>query len=108
MATLGNFYENATKAFDMQITHDGSNPDITGDTVKMYIKESLNAAPLHTETADVVTQGADGIAEFTLSPTEMALDPGRYWVIFEWTTGDNKYVVHKQAIEIEEGVGATT
>jgi len=106
MALLGKFYEDASKVFNITITYGGTNPDITTDTVTLYICNSAGTASVEEE-ADVSTSGASGIAIFSLTPSDMNITPGDYTATIKWATGDDVHVlVHENVTVVDLPSGA--
>nr|BDD45806.1 hypothetical protein 5 [bacterium] len=70
------------------ITQATSYPDITGDTVRLFLKATKDDddddAKLNV-TADVSSYGATGYALFEISKAQTAsVDPGEYWLEVVW------------------------
>jgi hypothetical protein len=103
--TLSNFYEGTTKKFDVTITYNGSNPDITSDTVTIYFKEKEKDEIALEKEADVTTQGADGIAEFELTTTNTDLRPGIYTYSIVWEPASGgKYILEEDKVRILDSI----
>lgn len=85
--TISNFHNKTTKNISITITYDGDNPNITGDTVTLYLV-SKDKVPINslTKNADVTTYGATGIAVFELTTTDTAILPGDYKYIIQWVS----------------------
>ena len=99
MADLGVFYKGISKIFNVTITYNGSNPDISSDTVTFYLHDEDDTEVL-SEEADVATSGASGIAIFNLTPTELDLDSDSYICTILWETGDDKHILHKGRVDM--------
>jgi hypothetical protein len=105
MSELTSFRPGTTKAFALQITLNGSNPDITSDAVAFLLKASkddLDVDAEVTKAGDVASEGATGIVNFTLLPADTAsLDPGGYYVDIVWTlVSGAEYVIHSQLLTL--------
>lgn len=101
---LSDFYENTTKKFDVEITLNGSAPDITGDVVKILFKdtkETTDANAVIDENADVATEGASGVAKFNLTPAITKVTPKRYYYEIRWVlAGVPDYVLESKNVDI--------
>ncbi|MBN2060720.1 MAG: hypothetical protein JW882_09930 [Deltaproteobacteria bacterium] len=88
--SLSDWYVGTTKEFSGTITLDGETPDISGDTVTLRLKTNktdTDANAVVSVEADVVTQGASGIYEMTVTPAKTKnVDPGAYHYDIEWVT----------------------
>lgn len=110
MDQLPAFYPGTTVAFTITCTIDGVVQDITGDTVAMYVKNARldpDSAAVIAKQADVVTQGANGIAMFELTPTDTdpAVGGTNYFMDIVWDlAGGREYVIHEQTWLAEERV----
>jgi hypothetical protein len=103
---LSNFYEGTTKKFDVTITYNGSNPDITSDTVTFYMKTDKDVTATLTSTADVTTQGADGIASFELASSDTGVTPGRYYYELVWEPASGgKYILESEKVTVLDSIG---
>jgi hypothetical protein len=105
MSTIADFRPGETKRFNVTCKINGAAQDITSDTVTVTIKDvksKTDQEALLQKTADVATQGADGVAMFHLTPTDTKnITPVKAYLDIEWerTNGD-KYIIHDQQIEI--------
>ena len=92
--SLSRMYVRSSVYFEIEITVDGDTPNITTDTVSMTMKrrmeDSQEDAVLDIE-ADVTTKGIEGIAIFSISPSEMTMRPGTYYYEIRWLTGEEDY-----------------
>lgn len=96
MATvlLSDFYELESVGLTIQILFgepgDLLPPDISGDIVKLTLKETddtpvKDATPVLEENADVAAEGADGKAIFSLTPAQIAaVEPRQYYYDIVW------------------------
>ena len=78
---LKDFYRATTKKFDLQISYNGTYPNITNDSVILYManqKSDSNAELVLTASADVSSSGSIGIARFNLSPTQTNISASIY------------------------------
>ena len=108
---LQNFYINNTNNFTVTIEYNGVAINITNDTVRFMVKENIDdtdAQAVINVTADVVTQGANGIAIFNLTSAQTDIDPGNYWYEISWlrVTGA-EYTLEVREIELLERVEDT-
>ena len=102
--SLTNFYQETTKKFSVTISYNGSAPDITGDTVKVIFKKNKtdsDASAVLTKTADVTTNGLNGQADFTLTPTDTNITAQEYWYEILWilSTGE-EYVLENGTVSV--------
>lgn len=114
VSTLGNIdslIPGTTREFNVTIRKSGLLQDITGDTVTYRIKNQLrdsDADALLSKEADVATRGAQGVAMFSLTPTNTALAPtgsGSYHHDIEWVTaGGAVYVVYSGDLTVSQRV----
>ena len=108
MSNVSNFYEATTKKFDVTIMYNGSAPDITGDVVKFIVKEdkdNVDGDAIIDVDANVVNNGATGVAEFALSISETGVTPKKYYydIIWTWSTGE-VYVLESDSVTVLERV----
>jgi hypothetical protein len=106
--SIKDFYVGTTKAFSIRIKLNGEYPNITGDTVKMIWKENIDDsdddAILKIE-ADVISEGADGYANFSLTPTNTEeIEPGIYYYDIQWIHGTAEYILIKNIISLNKRV----
>lgn len=106
--SLSNFHKGTTKNFRVTITLDGVAQDITGDvvtfTMKTKIADSDGDAVIQ-EDADVTTEGADGVAIFSLSPTVTKVKPDEYvWDVTWKLAGGSQYVTNEGEVKVEDRV----
>jgi len=84
---LSDFTKGTTKGFRVTFLLDGVAQDITSDTVIFTMKKDVDQPDEKAaivSTADVGTEGADGVAIFTLSKTETNIDPDTYHYDIQW------------------------
>lgn len=110
--SLENWAVGTTKKFSGTISLNGSAPDISGDTVTLRLKTNKDAADLDavlTKTADVATQGSDGIYEFTIDPADTsAVDPGTYHYDIEWVrSAGEEYILDTGRLSLLSRVSDT-
>jgi hypothetical protein len=107
---IRDFYPGEALYFTCAITIDDVLQDIRNDSVRVIIKDEkpdLDTAAALDQLADVATQGADGIAIFSIAPTLTdAIEPGGFWLDITWIRAADSYewVVHAQAISALERV----
>jgi len=105
MANISDFYSGATKKFTVACTINGVPVNIENDTITFRIKRlktDTNAEALLTESADVTSQGADGIAIFDFVPI---INPGMYYCDIEWIRNSGaEYVLYNGQIKALERV----
>lgn len=96
-------YTKKTWTFDITITVDGVAPDISGDTVTVYLDEDLSRpSPTVEQNADVTTSGASGVAKFTIAEDAMNINPAVYQMQVVWTlSSGDKFVVYDSTQEIK-------
>ena len=80
---MQNFFRNETKSFKVTFTDDGGNPiDLTGATVTIVFSKnrepSLKDAAIYA-VADTDSNGANGVANFTLTPEDTNVATGNYY-----------------------------
>jgi len=98
---LKDFYQKATKKFDVTINYNGAVPDITADTVSIIFKTKKDGETILTKNADVTTSGAIGIAKFNLTTTDTNITHGRYYYEIFWTLSNSEeYVLIADEINI--------
>lgn len=105
--TLTDFYKETTKKFSVTITFNDATPDITSDTVTFVMKtlKTESADEILNVEANVATQGADGIAIFTLSATQTDLPVKTYYYQIVWDlSGGTRYVLDDGTITILETI----
>lgn len=105
--TLADFYQSTTKNFNVTITFNGDEPDITNDTVTLTLKEYKSGAIILTKDADVATYGADGIARFELSEANTTLEPNPYFYEITWEpVAGGKYVLESDKVTVLDSITA--
>ena len=105
--TLSDFYESTTKNFDVTITLNGENPDISSDTVTIAFKKSKGGSVELTKEADVTTQGASGIASFALATSDTALTPQDYFYEIYWNPASGgKYILESAMVTVLDSLSA--
>ena len=101
---ITDFHPGTTKQFTVECQLDGVAQNITGDTVTVTIKDVRSKADenaLLQKAADVASQGAQGIAIFTLSDAETDIATGYHYIDVKWRTAAGKeYVVYDERINI--------
>ena len=99
MALLGTFNKKVTKEFKITVTYNSTNPDISSDTVTLYLFDEDNSQAL-SKAADVATAGASGIASWVISSTEMNITEGKYRAVVEWVSGSKKLWLVEEDINV--------
>lgn len=95
MSNVSNFYEGVTKKFNVTISYNGSNPDITSDTVNFIMKSSKSDDDANAAiniNADV-TAGSSGVASFTLASSDTVADPKTYYYEISWTLSTGEFYI---------------
>ena len=90
-----------------QLKKDGAISSIATDTVTLTIKEDksdADAAAVLQANADVTTYGGDGIAYWNLTPVQMAITPGVYYIDVVWYDGTKEHVVYDGTVKIKTRV----
>jgi hypothetical protein len=104
MALITDFHPGTTKQFTVECQLDGVAQDITSDTVTVTIKDVRSKADtdaLLQKAADVASQGAQGIAIFTLTTSDTEIAPGYHYIDVEWVTAAGaEYVVYDERIKV--------
>lgn len=95
---LDDFYQGESVDFSILISIGGVAQDISSDTVTFYLKEFKSGRPLIEKTADVASQGANGIATVELTTANTDLPPKAYFyeVIWKPASGGKKVLVSKK------------
>ena len=103
---ITDFYENTTKVFSGVITHNGSNPDTTNDTITFIMKaEKSDADASAIINEDATGLGAGGTFTFTLTPAITDDTPAQYWYEIVWhTSGGDIYVLEQGKIYVLDKV----
>lgn len=106
---VSNFYKGVTKKFNIEIKLDGVIADIRNDEVRCLVKNKItdtDANALIDVTADVTTNGIDGIAKFTFSNTDTDVTIGNHVLEVKWTRQNGEeYVLVNQKIACLQRVG---
>jgi len=102
MASLTDFFENSTKSFSGVVEQGGSNPDITGDTVRLLIKKYKNDSDGDAVLSKDASTAAAGVFSFLLTPTDTTIEPGEYHYLIEWiTAGGNEYPLEQDTFTVK-------
>jgi len=102
--------QGTTRVIHFTLTLEDDTPiDISGDVMTMTVKahKDDDDPGVAQETADVATDGANGVAIFTLSPDETDIDIGQYYFDVVWkpaTGGIFVLDVDQETIRIIERV----
>jgi len=102
---VSNFYENTTKEFSGVITHNGSNPDTTGDTITFICKTNKSDTDANAVIdQDAIGLGAGGTFSLKLTPTTTAQTVGDYFYELNWYKGTDIYVLESGTLTILDKV----
>jgi hypothetical protein len=103
MSGLPDFYVNANKNFKVEIREDGVLVDISNDTVRLVIKEKKSDADVDAVldvNANVLSNGSNGEAIFTLTNNQLNIEPKRYIAeILYLPNGGGRYVLFQDIVE---------
>jgi hypothetical protein len=85
MGQISDFYENTTKVFTGVVTRNGTNPDLTSDTVTFMLKVAVDTPDI-SATIDVDATGLDSSGNFTitLSSEVTKITPQLYYYELGW------------------------
>ena len=102
---ISDFYPHTTKKLSATCTIGGVAQNITDDTVTLTMKlakADADSAVVLTSTADVASQGADGIALFDLSPALTTIAPHvGYFCDITWVrNGGAEYVIYSDVVTV--------
>jgi hypothetical protein len=105
---ISNFFPGTTFSLRITINLNGTNPDITADTITFTLKVSdkdIDADAVIQQNADVATEGVDGIATLTLTPATTDVPPRTYHYDLQWivSTGE-EYILDSGTVKILERV----
>ncbi|MBN1849986.1 MAG: hypothetical protein JW932_15545 [Deltaproteobacteria bacterium] len=98
------------KKFSGTITLNGSTQNITADTITLRLKDAVDdadTAAKMTKTADVGSQGASGIYNFTILPSDTAqIPPKDYYYDIEWVRADEggEYILDSGMVKLKKRV----
>jgi len=102
---LKDFHTGTTKRFDVNITYDGSPPNITNDSVGIYFSKTKEGEAVITSTADVTTSGASGVAIFTISEVDTDVTHGKYYYQIVWTLDSSEeFMLDDSSIQLLERI----
>lgn len=108
MGDIADFYVGTTKEFSVTCKINGVAQDIRSDTVTVRLKANktdTDANAVLSKNADVATQGASGVALFTLTTSDTEITPDRYYIDIEWVlAGGAEYIVYNDKINALERV----
>jgi MinD-like ATPase involved in chromosome partitioning or flagellar assembly len=104
---LNDFYKNTTKNFYVDLIVSGTAPDISSDTMMLYLKDSDEI--ILTSSADMTTSGAAGRAVFNISSslTNVTASCYTYEIVWHRNTDGSDYVIDKSSINIKERVSGS-
>lgn len=105
---LKDFFPGTTKRFMVIITFNGESPDITSDTVTFTMKRVMQIGDdkaAIVSAADVIGDGLEGKAVFTLSPADTAVAPGSYHYDIVWrVAGGDEHVLARNVVRVLDRV----
>lgn len=106
MALVSDFYENTTKVFSGVITHSGSNPDTTGDTITFIMKTAKSDSDASAKIdVDATGLGVGGTFIITLTPAITSDTPAKYFYDIIWhTAGGEIYVLDSDQVTVLDKV----
>ncbi len=100
------FAQGTYDEIQITITVNGETEDISADTVSFILKNNIddidaNAVMLKDAT---LTDGADGIALFVFTSSQLSIALGRYYYEIYWTEGTKVRLVEQGALDITDRV----
>ena len=99
---MNDFFENTTVKFSGVVSHDGSNPDITNDTVTFLMK--LNKTDTDTNAAvnvNAINLGLGGAFDVILTPSITKDAVNIYFYEFVWLLANNeRYILESGTVKI--------
>lgn len=100
--SLLDFYQNTTKKFGVAVIYNDTVPDITNDTVTFYLKDNkIDSNYILSASGEVITQGWNGVANFTLTDEQTDLNPEIYYYEIIWDTlAGDRYVLESDSVRI--------
>jgi len=106
---LDNFYTKSTYTFNVTVTDaDKTAIDISGDAVTIMMKEKLtdsDASAVLSVAADVTTDGANGVAQFTLDTTDTNITAGFYFYEIKYVPASGgDYVLEQGTVKAKDRV----
>ncbi len=106
MAQISSFYQNTTKVFSGVITHNGTNPDTTTDTITFIMKASkLDSDGDAVVDVDATGKGSGGIFTISLTPSITDDLPAMYYYEIVWhLSGGEVYVLESDTVEVKDKV----
>jgi len=101
---ISDFVENTTKVFSGVITHNGTNPDTTGDTVRFMVKEKPNDTDADSIINVVATGlGLGGIFTITLTQVLTTITVRSYYYELLWIpSGTENYPLDSGIIIVKD------
>jgi len=105
---LTEIFRGTSKKFKVSITVNGVAPNISQDTVTLTIKNPRtvpDAEALLQKDGDVTTDGANGVALFTLTPSETLIGTGPSVYDIVWHIGsDEQYLLMQDQVWVLDRV----
>jgi hypothetical protein len=96
-------YRKTSVTFSLELRLGDTTPNITADTVTLRLFDQRTRALVLQYNADVTTNGASGVALFTLTPAQTNLPAGAYYVDIVWYRSDGKiYLPVRDIIAIQD------
>jgi len=98
---LKDFYRSTTKAFYIDVLISGSAPDISSDTMKLYLRDESKI--ILSSSADMTTSGSIGRAYFNISSslTNIPSECYSYNILWHLNSGED-YIVDKSSVNVKE------
>jgi len=105
--SLRNFYRKTTKIFKVELEFNDSVPELRADTMSFILKKrrtDLDSEAYLTSEADMITEGGEGKAIFTLESDDLDLAPGPYFYEIKWFPDSSEYVLDSGILTILDTV----
>jgi len=98
---LNDFYRSTTKAFYINVLISGSAPDISSDTMNLYLRDETKI--ILSSSADMAASGSIGRAYFNISSslTNIPAECYYYNILWHLSTGED-YIVDKSSVNVKE------
>jgi hypothetical protein len=101
-------YRKTTVTFSLALALGDTTPNITADTVTLRLFDQRTRALVLQYNADVTTNGAAGVALFTLTPAQTNIPAGAYYVDIVWYRSDGKvYLPVRDTVTVYDRLSAT-
>lgn len=107
---ISNWRVGETKRISVHITYNDTVPDVSSDTVTMYLRANRDDAvgsAVVTVTGDVVSEGEAGIIGIVVSDSDTSsLTPGKYWYNIKWTRANGDvYMLDVGTVWLKPSIG---